>query len=509
VCAVGYGNNGLSGITGCNLSYDEMGNVVSEPAPGNTRQMAYLVSGRIRSLTNSAGASASFRYDPFGALQELDVTAATDARKERHYGPAIEKDNAGTAGEVLLRSFTAGPLSATRHGAQGAWVFAFGESRGNRAFTDDSGNFVQEVDYTPFGAPSSSIAAPGSALYSKEQWNGGDSMVAFGVSALGARLYDPALGRFLSPDPLFIRRGATTTNPYAFALNDPINNSDPSGLDNEGPGSGNPDNNGLATDGTGAEHPVVTRPGSPKAPPLQNASYDDDANDLFSSARMSEAKINLTVDIVKAGVDEYQTGVDARAGAEQVIVTVFTRAAMGSDGEPHWYSLIWNGVRYGAGSARDFIRNWVDENINGATGGGVGGGGVAGGGGSGSDSGPGSGRSVSVRSCSDCAAHIVWTGFSSGQLDVHYRKHGSKFPGLSQAGYLRAAKEFAIDPNSNFKEAAVGNFVVKYDPSTGRTFIGHMKDRQIRTFYIDDGRDADAFQAAIANAVSISQGRRP
>ena len=48
---------------------------------------------------------------------------------------------------------------------------------------------------------------------------------------LGARVYDPAIGHFLSRDPLLIAGRATASNPYAFAMNDPINVADPSGLD--------------------------------------------------------------------------------------------------------------------------------------------------------------------------------------------------------------------------------------------------------------------------------------
>ena len=51
---------------------------------------------------------------------------------------------------------------------------------------------------------------------------------ATGLVDLRARWYDPMSGRFLSEDPLGLAGG---WNPYAFAGNDPVNYSDPSGLD--------------------------------------------------------------------------------------------------------------------------------------------------------------------------------------------------------------------------------------------------------------------------------------
>ena len=44
---------------------------------------------------------------------------------------------------------------------------------------------------------------------------------------MGARYYDPALGRWLSEDPAGIAGGL---NLYGYAANDPVNNSDPTGL---------------------------------------------------------------------------------------------------------------------------------------------------------------------------------------------------------------------------------------------------------------------------------------
>ncbi|MEE1611408.1 RHS repeat-associated core domain-containing protein [Microvirga sp. CF3016] len=50
-----------------------------------------------------------------------------------------------------------------------------------------------------------------------------------GLVYLNARYYDPALGRFLSPDSLDPTRPGVGTNRYAYALNNPINVADPGG----------------------------------------------------------------------------------------------------------------------------------------------------------------------------------------------------------------------------------------------------------------------------------------
>ena len=39
-----------------------------------------------------------------------------------------------------------------------AETFAFGEQRGNRFLTDRTGNFIQEEDYTAFGASMSPVS---------------------------------------------------------------------------------------------------------------------------------------------------------------------------------------------------------------------------------------------------------------------------------------------------------------------------------------------------------------
>ncbi|MFL6077245.1 MAG: RHS repeat-associated core domain-containing protein [Mycobacteriales bacterium] len=51
-----------------------------------------------------------------------------------------------------------------------------------------------------------------------------------GLDELGARYYDPGLGRFLSPDPAADPSSAQTANAYSYGANNPITYMDPTGL---------------------------------------------------------------------------------------------------------------------------------------------------------------------------------------------------------------------------------------------------------------------------------------
>ncbi len=60
------------------------------------------------------------------------------------------------------------------------------------------------------------------------------------------------------------------------------------------------------------------------------------------------------------------------------------------------------------------------------------------------------------------------------------------------------------------QEAHINNIVIIYDKSTGEVFVGHAKKREKRkekremiTYYKDDGRDNDAFLAAIELAKTL------
>jgi RHS repeat-associated protein len=234
ICRIDY-HGGLGG-TACNVVYDAVGNIVQQATRTGERALSYFASGQVRTITEQAK-TAQIRYDAFGQVQALDLvgSGSTDTRHDRRYGGLIERRDqvVGTTTTSFISRLIPGPdgIVASRRGPGNAWVLHFGELRGNRFFTDLAGAFVQDVDYQPYGEATSTGVQPGSAQYTPSQWNGGDALSVFGLSHLGVRLYDPVIGRFLSRDLVLVPRTAATTNPYAFAMNDPVNNADPSGLD--------------------------------------------------------------------------------------------------------------------------------------------------------------------------------------------------------------------------------------------------------------------------------------
>ena len=228
---VGYGNATAPQAPACNVGYDGAGNTLSMPTrTGSTRTFSFFPNGAVSGIADGAS-NASFGYDAFGGLQQLTInTPSADQRADKRFGRFIKQRIEGSQ-SVINRQIPLPGLIATRHGT-GGWTFAFGDKRGTRFVTDQTGAYKQGVEYQPFGEASAvsvfplpPSAGPRTTSYTSEQWNGGDLLAAFGVVNLGARVYDPVIGRFLSRDPI-----RQVKSPYAFASNDPVNRSDPSGM---------------------------------------------------------------------------------------------------------------------------------------------------------------------------------------------------------------------------------------------------------------------------------------
>lgn len=94
---------------------------------------------------------------------------------------------------------------------------------------DKDGTVVQELSYDAWGRlrdPETQTVYSGTAnieLFLGRGYTGHEHLVPFGLINMNARLYDPVLGRFLSPDP-FVQEPfmSQNFNRFSYALNNPL-----------------------------------------------------------------------------------------------------------------------------------------------------------------------------------------------------------------------------------------------------------------------------------------------
>lgn len=90
-----------------------------------------------------------------------------------------------------------------------------------RTLTDNAGNIIGTAAYTPHGQQSAATGAT-----TPIGWAGEYRDAETGLTYLRARYYDPTTAQFLTRDPLEV----LTRSAYGYAGNDPINQTDPTGL---------------------------------------------------------------------------------------------------------------------------------------------------------------------------------------------------------------------------------------------------------------------------------------
>lgn len=105
-----------------------------------------------------------------------------------------------------------------------------------QAFSDTSGTLVQELSYDAWGRRRNPATwqyyefIDDAAAWNDRGFTGHEHIDVFELVNMDGRMYDPVLGRFLSPDPI-VQAGDYTQsyNRYAYCLNNPLTLIDPTG----------------------------------------------------------------------------------------------------------------------------------------------------------------------------------------------------------------------------------------------------------------------------------------
>jgi len=218
--------------------YDRDGDTIATPEPAHAELAVNFVTGLTERIVDS-GRGETQEIDYGVADQRVRVQRRSQSgggvTAERRYfhggtpgGPLAEVRGAGGTREEL--AYVYGPLGlialvARASGGTGETrAFVVRDSLGSsRLLLEASGSLLGGYDYGPFGAATAPPVGTRPDLlayrFTGQEWDAGAGLYNF-----KARLYDPAIQRFLGPDP-----ANESYSPYLYVGNNPLSFVDPTG----------------------------------------------------------------------------------------------------------------------------------------------------------------------------------------------------------------------------------------------------------------------------------------
>ncbi len=217
------------------FTFDNQGNRTSQvPNAGSATCTAFDQADRLTSVKTGTGSSCttptnvgSYAYDGSGMRQSKTVSGTTTQFLLSGSGStqALLDEKAGSATPTYYLYGPGGRVIEQVDPSGSAHFYHCDQIGSIRAVTNSSGTTDATYTYDPYGNVGSSTN-PGS-ITNPLQFQGQYVDSESGLYYLRARYYDPATAQFMSLDPMV----ATTMSPYAYVSGDPLNATDPSGMD--------------------------------------------------------------------------------------------------------------------------------------------------------------------------------------------------------------------------------------------------------------------------------------
>lgn len=246
-----------------NYAYDQAGDTTTRAVAGQPAQtLKWDPEGRLASDTDGSGAAASYVYDAAGnELMRRDATTTTLylGATELH----LELSNQQVTGDRYFAQ-DGGPTVVETGGSTPKLSYEAGNSQGTASTTLDAAPATADLAvtarraHTPFNTPrGAGQPAVFGAFPDDHGFLGKSTDTSTGLVDVGARKYDPGTGRFISVDPAFQPNDPQALAGYAYADNDPVDKTDPSGLCFLGGSWCDSIQHGVTDAGAGAGHFIV------------------------------------------------------------------------------------------------------------------------------------------------------------------------------------------------------------------------------------------------------------
>ncbi|MEU6407051.1 polymorphic toxin-type HINT domain-containing protein [Streptomyces sp. NPDC046985] len=275
----------------CNSTGAQPHTLTATTGGTNPTAFGYDEDGNLHTRTPTTGAGQSLTWDDEGHLAQVDTSGSSPTTTKYLYdadgNQLIRRDpgqttlfvgdtqivvNTSVTPNVLLgavRTYTHGgagiPVAVRSSLAGGGVKYLFNDPHGTATLSmDTTTQQVARQQYTPYGQPRTS-ANTTTWPDPTHSYLGKPLDTATGYTDVGARKYDPTLGRFISVDPVFEATSPQQLGGYTYAGDNPITNSDPTGLEGDDGSSWlNADNNWAYQGGFDSQGNMVNDDGSPR-----------------------------------------------------------------------------------------------------------------------------------------------------------------------------------------------------------------------------------------------------
>ena len=214
--------NRLVTANGTTLGYDTNGNLTSKGDASGNWTYIWDYENRLKEASKAGVVTVTYSYDALGRrIQQSSSTSGTTKFVYDGVDVLRDLDSIGNA----IADYLNGPgIDNKLRQTSGATPLYFIQDHlgTTRALTDSAGAVTSNLIYDSFGNLSTGSPA---ARYT---FTGRESDAETGLINYRARTYDPQQGLFVSEDPIGFEGG--DINLYSYVSNNPLNETDPSGL---------------------------------------------------------------------------------------------------------------------------------------------------------------------------------------------------------------------------------------------------------------------------------------